>query len=300
METVNDNEVIGNGDDVRLDRLTALMRQRLAARVDSGEAEAMVRTIFGVLKGWTPIDLALHRDSTVSGYIARKAMSAVGRVVAGEPLQYVLGETRFYGNTLVVTPAVLIPRPETEELVDMIVDRNSGADLRVLDLCTGSGCIAVSLARALRFASVTAVDLSADALAVARENASRLRVRVDFRQEDVLTMKPVAGGYDIIVSNPPYVLDSERSAMSPEVLDHEPAMALFVPDDDALRFYRAITRYAAVALVAGGRLYFEINPLKAADVRGLLESDGFVDVEIARDMTGRERFACAVKPRGDE
>lgn len=286
--------------EMRLDELTARMKARLAGHVDAGEAEAMVRTIFGVLKGWTPVDLALKRDSTVSDYIARKAMGAVERVVAGEPLQYVLGETRFYGNTLVVTPAVLIPRPETEELVDIIVDRNDETDLRVLDLCTGSGCIAVSLARALRFASVTAVDLSAEALAVARENASRLKVRVDFVQEDVLTMKPVAGTYDIIVSNPPYVLESERSAMSATVLDHEPQMALFVPDDDALRFYKAITRYATDALVAGGRLYFEINPLKAGEIRELLTSAGFVGVEIVKDMTGRERFACAVKPRGDE
>lgn len=287
-------------NEITLQALTVRMKERLASAVAPDEAQAMVRTIFGALKGWTPVDLALKRDSTVSDFMARKAMQAVERVVAGEPLQYVLGETRFYGNTLAVTPAVLIPRPETEELVDMIVSDNPGEDLRVLDLCTGSGCIAVSLARALRFPVVTAVDLSEDALAVARENGERLRVKVDFRREDVLAMRDDGSRYDIIVSNPPYVLDSERSQMSPRVLDHEPAMALFVPDDDPLRFYKAIVAYASDALVAGGRLYLEINPMGVDGIRRLLVDVGLEDIDMIRDMTGRERFAKARKPSGNE
>lgn len=287
-------------NEITLQALTVKMKERLASAVAPDEAQAMVRTIFGALKGWTPVDLALKRDSTVSDFMARKAMEAVERVVAGEPLQYVLGETRFYGNTLAVTPAVLIPRPETEELVDMIVSDNTGEDLRVLDLCTGSGCIAVSLARALRFPVVTAVDLSEDALAVARENGERLRVKVDFRREDVLAMRDDGSRYDIIVSNPPYVLDSERSQMSPRVLDHEPAMALFVPDDDPLRFYKAIVAYASDALVAGGRLYLEINPMGVDGIRRLLVDVGLEDIDMIRDMTGRERFAKARKPSGNE
>lgn len=287
-------------NEITLQALTVRMKERLASAVAPDEAQAMVRTIFGALKGWTPVDLALKRDSTVSDFMARKAMQAVERVVAGEPLQYVLGETRFYGNTLAVTPAVLIPRPETEELVDMIVSDNTGEDLRVLDLCTGSGCIAVSLARALRFPVVTAVDLSEDALAVARENGERLRVKVDFRREDVLAMRDDGSRYDIIVSNPPYVLDSERSQMSPRVLDNEPAMALFVPDDDPLRFYKAIVAYASDALVAGGRLYLEINPMEVDGIRRLLVDAGLEDIDMIRDMTGRERFAKARKPSGNE
>lgn len=287
-------------NEITLQALTVRMKERLASAVAPDEAQAMVRTIFGALKGWTPVDLALKRDSTVSDFMARKAMQAVERVVAGEPLQYVLGETRFYGNTLAVTPAVLIPRPETEELVDMIVSDNTGEDLRVLDLCTGSGCIAVSLARALRFPVVTAVDLSEDALEVARENGERLRVKVDFRREDVLAMRDDGSRYDIIVSNPPYVLDSERSQMSPRVLDNEPAMALFVPDDDPLRFYKAIVAYASDALVAGGRLYLEINPMEVDGIRRLLVDAGLEDIDMIRDMTGRERFAKARKPSGNE
>ena len=287
-------------NEITLQALTGRMKERLASVVSPEEAQAMVRTIFGAFKGWTPVDIALKRDSTVSDFMTRKAMEAVERVVAGEPLQYVLGETRFYGNTLAVTPAVLIPRPETEELVDMIVSDNTGEDLRVLDLCTGSGCIAVSLARALRFPVVTAVDLSAAALSVARENGKRLRVKVDFRQEDVLSMRDDGSRYDIIVSNPPYVLDSERGQMSQRVLDHEPAMALFVPDSDPLRFYRAIVAYADDALVAGGRLYLEINPMEANAIRRLLAEAGVEESDVRRDMTGRERFAKARKPSGDE
>lgn len=287
-------------NEITLQALTGRMKERLASVVSPEEAQAMVRTIFGAFKGWTPVDIALKRDSTVSDFMTRKAMEAVERVVAGEPLQYVLGETRFYGNTLAVTPAVLIPRPETEELVDMIVSDNTGEDLRVLDLCTGSGCIAVSLARALRFPVVTAVDLSAAALSVARENGKRLRVKVDFRQEDVLSMRDDGSRYDIIVSNPPYVLDSERGQMSQRVLDHEPAMALFVPDSDPLRFYRAIVAYADDALVAGGRLYLEINPMEANAIRRLLADAGLEEIDVIKDMTGRERFAKARKPSGDE
>lgn len=289
-----------NVDEITLKTLIDRMKSRLASVVAPDEGEAMVRAIFGALKDWTPVDIALKRDSTVSDFIARKAMDAVERVVAGEPLQYVLGETRFYGNTLKVTPAVLIPRPETEELVDMIVSDNPGEDMRVLDLCTGSGCIAVSLARALRFPVVTAVDISADALAVARENGQRLRVKADFRREDVLAMHDDGSRYDIIVSNPPYVLDSERSQMSPRVLDHEPAMALFVPDDDPLLFYKAIVAYASDALVAGGRIYLEINPMEVDGIRRLLVDAGLEDIDIIRDMTGRERFAKARKPSDDE
>lgn len=290
---------IENADDrgtITLHQLVGLMHGRLDDKYGRAESEAMIRVIFSHLKGWTPVDLVIRRDETVSGFIAEKAMSIVDKLMKDYPLQYIIGETRFYGNTLVVSPDVLIPRPETEELVDIIVKDNNATDLRVLDLCTGSGCIAVSLARALRFPKVKAVDLSEAALTVARENAARLKVNVDFIRDDVLAMKPVSDSFDIIVSNPPYVLDSERSAMSDNVLCHEPPMALFVPNDDALKFYRPIARQAIVSLSPGGRLYLEINPLKADDMRQLLTGTGFLDVDIVRDMAGKERFALAQKP----
>lgn len=282
--------------EITLNELMKRMRGRLTEKYDSGEADAMVRVVMQHLKGWSAVDLVLKRDSLLSCYISEKAMAIVERVMADEPLQYVLGETRFYGNTLVVSPAVLIPRPETEELVDIIVKQNQGTDLSVLDLCTGSGCIAVSLARALRFPVVEAVDLSGEALEVARENARRLKVKVTLSCRDVLTLgRGVQERYDIIVSNPPYVLESERVNMEANVLDHEPEMALFVPDDDALRFYKAIAEYAIEALKCGGRLYFEINPLEADNMAKMLTEKGFDDVDIVTDMAGKKRFAIAVK-----
>lgn len=282
--------------EITLNELMKLMRGRLTEKYDSGEADAMVRVVMQHLKGWSAVDLVLKRDSLLSSYISEKAMAIVKRVMNDEPLQYVLGETRFYGNTLVVSPAVLIPRPETEELVDIIVKQNQGADMSVLDLCTGSGCIAVSLARALRFPVVEAVDLSREALEVARENARRLKVRVALSCRDVLKLgRGVSERYDIIVSNPPYVLESERVNMEANVLDHEPEMALFVPDDDALRFYKVIAEYAIEALKCGGRLYFEINPFEADNMAKMLTEKGFEDVDIVTDMAGKKRFAIAVK-----
>ncbi len=282
--------------EITLNELMKRMRGRLIEKYDSGEADAMVRVVMQHLKGWSAVDLVLKRDSLLSCYISEKAMAIVKRVMNDEPLQYVLGETRFYGNTLVVSPAVLIPRPETEELVDIIVKQNQGADLSVLDLCTGSGCIAVSLARALRFPVVEAVDLSKEALEVACENIRRLKVKVTLSCRDVLTLgRGENERYDIIVSNPPYVLESERVNMEANVLDYEPEMALFVPDDDALRFYKAIAEYAIEALKCGGRLYFEINPLEADDMAKMLTEKGFEDVDIVTDMAGKKRFAIAVK-----
>lgn len=288
-------------EEMTVRELTGLMCGRLADKYGKDEATAMVRVVMQYLKGWSAVDLVLKRDSSVSDYIAEKVFGIVDRLMNDEPLQYIVGETRFYGNTLKVSPAVLIPRPETEELVDMIVKQNQEKDLAVLDFCTGSGCIAVSLARVLRFPMVRAVDLSTDALEVARENARMLKVKVDFECQDVLAMDATdENRYDIIVSNPPYVLDSERKDMLPNVLDHEPAMALFVPDDDALRFYRAIADYGLSALKCGGRLYFEINPIEADNLVDMLEKRGYVDIETVVDMLGKRRFAIARKTYGND
>ena len=217
--------------------------------------------------------------------------------MAGEPVQYAVGKARFMGNDFIVTPDVLIPRPETAGLVDMIVDRWGGrSDLDVCDVGTGSGCIAISLARALPFCRVTAIDVSAAAIAVARLNAASLKVNIDFVEADILTAVPPRGLYDIIVSNPPYVTQSESADMDARVLDYEPGAALFVPDDDPLRFYRAIAAYGRAALKSGGMLYFEINQNFPDQTVALLESKGFIDVAARRDFKGNYRYVSAVQP----
>ncbi len=277
----------------------ASITTRLTPEYGAGEAKAMARIIFENLKGWTPVDLALKASDEVSPFIQDKIDAVVARLLAGEPIQYIFGNARFYGMTFEVSPATLIPRPETEELIDLIVKEQGGRDdLKVLDAGTGSGCIAIALARNLPFSQVTATDLSADALEIARNNAVRLKTKVNFLADDILCPVGAAEGepYDIIVSNPPYIAEQERASMEPNVLEHEPAMALFVPDDDPLKFYRALTRFAlSGGLADGGSLYFEINPIYAADLVEMMKREGFGDVTILRDMYGKERFAVARK-----
>ena len=271
------------------------MTQLLAEKYGSREAAAMIRMMIEEVMGWSAIDIALRSDYEMTRATADRLRNIAERVYAGEPIQYVLGVATFHGLRFKVTTATLIPRPETSELVDMIVDdAKETKDLRILDCGTGSGCIAIALARALPFSRVTGIDISDEALAVARENASALRASASFLRQDILSLTDEEQrAYDIIVSNPPYIAEHERSGMEPNVVEHEPHTALFVPDDDPLRFYTAIGHYGLTALSAGGRLYFEINPLYADQLKQEIEQMGYHDVEITRDMYGRQRFMTA-------
>ena len=204
------------------------LRENLAGVYDPREIESMTRVIFEDVLLWKPVDIVMRDQEPLPSFFDTKLNGIIDRLLRHEPLQYILGKARFHGHSFAVTPATLIPRPETEQLVDMIVDQNPGSDLRVLDIGTGSGCIAISLARALKFAHVTATDISPQALAVAQQNAAALKTRVSFVQQDILTTQAPREAWDIIVSNPPYITMSERSAMERNVLDYEPGSALFV------------------------------------------------------------------------
>lgn len=272
--------------------------ERLSPAVmERREALANVRLALMSLKSWSQIDLAVKSTDEISDFIEGKLESIVDRLLRHEPIQYILGYADFYGLKFKVTPDVLIPRPETAELVDMIVSDAGGRnDLRVLDICTGSGCIAIALARNLPFSHVKGIDISDKALEVAKDNSVSLHTKVDFIKDDALGLSaPAVPLYDIIVSNPPYIAESERKDMDKNVLDFEPSMALFVPDDDPLRFYKAISAYAGRALVDSGRLYFEINPLFADQLSDMLKSDGWADVTVTRDIHGRNRFMSACR-----
>lgn len=275
------------------------VKARLTSALGSeGEADAATRIIFEDVAGYDRKYLFINGEREMTDFMAGKIDAVVAKVEHGEPVQYAVGRARFMGNDYAVTPAVLIPRPETAGLVDAITDAFGNlSDLDVLDIGTGSGCIAIELARVLPFSRVTAFDISDDALDVARGNARRLGASVNFVHADILTAKaPGAPLYDIIVSNPPYICDSEKAEMDARVLDYEPASALFVPDSDPLRFYRAIAAYAKAALRPNGGLFFEINSLYYQQIGQMLTAEGFADVSVTRDYRGLYRYASARKP----
>lgn len=264
---------------------------RLEPSVGQSESAAMADVILSDMLNYRPSDLILHADRQLMPDTEKRMMDIAGKVVDGMPLQYAIGKAYFHGRLFAVTPATLIPRPETSQLVDIIVDAwRTRRDLRILDIGTGTGCIAISLALDLPFAHVTALDISTAAVEVARNNAAEMKAKVNFEVADILHATPAAQ-YDIIVSNPPYVLDRERAAMDARVTDYEPESALFVPDSDPLMFYTAIARFARRALEPEGALYFEINPLCAELLSAELYKLGFSDVTILPDYKGNKRFA---------
>ena len=271
------------------------LRSELSGCYDSREIEGMTRIIFEDVLLWQPVDIVMRDGEQLPEFFDSRLASIITRLKQHEPLQYILGKARFHGHSFAVTPATLIPRPETEQLVDMIVDENPGSDLAVLDIGTGSGCIAISLARALKFAQVTATDVSPDALAVARHNATALKTRVRFIEQDILTCSAPSQAWDIIVSNPPYITEQEKATMERNVLDYEPHSALFVPNDDPMLFYRPIAAYASRSLKNGGRLYLEINRAMAQQVSDILRQAGLSNIHIHNDFNGNNRFITATK-----
>ena len=273
------------------------IKQHLAPVVGEREAYWMARDIFDDVMGYSEVDMLVNGNEVLSDFVLGKLDAVVNRVTQGEPLQQVLGWARFAGNQFKVTRDTLIPRPETQELVDLIISRHGEEkDLRVMDVGTGSGCIAITLARGLKFPQVLAIDISQGALDVASENAKMLKTRVNFECRDALSLTPKRGEkYDIIVSNPPYIAEYERKDMEHSVLDYEPSTALFVPNDDPLRFYRAIASFAVEALSQGGHIYYEINPLFASEMLEMMRGMGYNDIEIINDMQGRKRMLCARK-----
>lgn len=272
------------------------LRRELEPEYGRYEAEAMTEYQFRHLKGWNRTQLLSNGDLPVSERMLSVAGRILNRLAEHEPLQYILGDARFYGMDLHVAPGVLIPRPETAELVDGIVDRNRDrSDLRVLDVGCGSGAISVALARNLPFSRVSGLDVSPEAIEIARGNAKELKVNVDFVQADIFAWQGEPDSFDIVVSNPPYIAEFEKKDMEANVLEYEPVQALFVPDDDPLRFYRCICEVAWNVLVSGGQLWFEINPLYASQMRQLMTDTGFSDVETWLDSYGRMRFAYGIR-----
>ena len=270
--------------------------QTLTPMHGAQEARAIVYALLEDVFGLRKTDVLLGKFDALSEAEKLHFAECAKRLSTGEPLQYVAGTAPFGELRFEVTPATLIPRPETLELVEWVVaDEKVKSALRLLDIGTGSGCIAISLAKRLPQAAVSAWDISSEALAVARRNAERNGVVVDFKQVDVLHVTE-AEPYDCIVSNPPYICEEEKAEMTDSVLLHEPHTALFVPNTDPLRFYRAIAQLALSNLSPGGTLYFEINRAYGAETCNLLRDLGFRDVELRKDFYGNDRMVKGVKP----
>ena len=297
--------------------------QSLTPLYDAGEAQAIVRTVLDVEYGMTLTDIICGKVNELSSDEERNLEEIIIRLQNGEPVQYVLGEADFAGRTFHVEPGVLIPRPETAELCQWIEENVSSLEAdeskQILDICTGSGCIAITLGLTIPNSEVTGWDISEDALRIAQGNMEMLKagnVRIEYQDALMLPKaaeaaeiseiseaakmseaaeadSALAKNWDIIVSNPPYICEKEKADMEKNVLEHEPSIALFVPDEDPLKFYRAIAEYASSALKSGGALYFEINPIYEKETREMLQSLGFKDIETKDDAFGKKRMMKA-------
>lgn len=289
--------------------------KRLTVIYNEREAQAIVRTVLDALFGMSLTDICLGKVTQLSADDTTRLEKIMQRLEKSEPVQYVLGAEWFAGRLFDVAPGVLIPRPETEDLVKWACDEAKEKEKEdnskeergkeekevskkgeeaphpsILDIGTGSGCIAITVALALPQVRVTAWDISTDALAIAAGNAHKLGASVRFEHQDALSAPDDEERWDVIVSNPPYICDRERANMSDNVLSYEPELALFVPDSDPLLFYRAIARYASKALKPGGRLLFETNTAYAHEVAQVMADEGFTAIEVRNDCFGKPRM----------
>jgi release factor glutamine methyltransferase len=235
----------------------------------------------------------LYRDTD-----AQVVGDIIERVNNHEPIQYILGSAHFFGRTFTVTPAVLIPRPETEEIIRIVksfLDNQNNRDIKILDIGTGSGCIAITIAKEISHAVVFASDVSLEALSVAKQNSELHSAPIQLMHHNILKQDLPFQMFDVIVSNPPYVREQERDSMSANVLLHEPELALFVPNDEPLLFYDSVVEKSSTALVPGGMLAVEINAQFAQQVKSLFESTGFQELQIWKDISGKDRIVTGIK-----
>ena len=266
-----------------------------AGLYDEVERCAVAERLCADLYGFGRFDVVMNGEAEPANFYTEEFEEQLRRVAQGEPVQYIVGSTEFYGRTFAVRSGVLIPRPETEELVALIVRENRTPNPRIIDLGTGSGAIAVSLACEIEGARVEALDLSEVAVEVASANAQRNGADVRVQRGDIFLWEPQSECYDVVVSNPPYIPLCERVEMARNVTDYEPSEALFVPDERPLVYYERIADVALVALRNGGKLYFEIHERLADETAQMLREKGLCDVELHKDMNGKPRMMVCTK-----
>ncbi len=271
------------------------IRENLSGLYPQRETESFIKLIFSQLCGYSVTDFILHKDNILSDDMRRQIEDITEKLIQKVPIQYALGYTDFYGYNFQVSPDVLIPRPETEELVSWIIEENPQFEGNLADLGTGSGCIAISLALAFPLAYTEGWDISDAALQIAAANGTRLKAGTKWIKNDILNFIPRENDlrFDIIVSNPPYVCEQEKQDMDANVLEYEPHTALFVPDDDPLLFYRKIAEISRSLLHHEGELFFEINERFGKECQELLADMNFHDIRIKHDIFGKERMIAA-------
>lgn len=273
--------------------IIVLFHEELDEMYGAGEVGVFLDMLFEAFLGWDKVRLLTSKEQTIDQSDLLRFHWALKDLKRHRPIQHIIGYTDFCGCRIGVSPDVLIPRPETEEMVEWIGRRSEVGGQSCLDLCTGSGCIAIALKKAFPAAELTAVDVSSAALEMARQNAKNNGVELRLVEADVLDgVNGLNGQYGLIVSNPPYVMERERSQMAANVLDYDPALALFVPDDDPLRFYRAIAKIAKEHLAKDGLLVVEINEALADETSTLLRDYGFFP-EVHTDFRGKARWISA-------
>ena len=273
----------------------SLIRNELKDQYPPGEIRGFTELIFEHLLNYTKTDILINNNTKLSKSAFFQIKEFIYQLRSFKPIQYILGESWFFDLKLEVSPDVLIPRQETEELVKWVIDTTGRNSVKVLDIGTGSGCIGIALALNLPFSEIVATDISEKAISLAERNAQLCGAGIEFILEDIFTPVIVKSGkYDIIVSNPPYVTESEKLLTDKNVLHYEPVAALFVPDHQALIYYEAIVALAREVLNPGGRLFFEINESKLAEIEQLLKRQMFSNVELRKDINGKYRMARAV------
>ncbi len=288
---------------MRIVDFKAEFKTQLASIYPEQEIQSFFKLLLTHIIGWSMVDLILAPQKRMNTAQKEQFTDALSRLKKEEPIQYILGETEFCELRFKVNPNVLIPRPETEELVrwiveDMKTSRPAGNPVSILDIGTGSGCIPISLAKTLSGVQVSAIDISEGALQLARENASLNEVEVKFIKKDILQSRSMPQKFDVIVSNPPYVRELEKTRMRKNVLAYEPHQALFVTDEDALLFYRKILAFSKTQLHPQGRIYFEINQYVKPDLEELFKQQGFFDYTFKKDIFDNWRMARVIM-KGD-
>lgn len=277
-------------------RIIKAIKDELGSCYPIGETTALIRIISTEILDIPQSTFILKEDVILTPEQETLLYSTIERLKKHEPIQYIQGFCDFCGLTFKVTQETLIPRPETSELVEWITEEQKEKEVKILDIGTGSGCIAITLSNKLPGCNIAAWDISPGALAVAEENNRNNGTEVIFSQVDILAYQPQDEMFGIIVSNPPYIKEKEKKSMEANVLDWEPHTALFVPDNDPLLFYRTIAKKALVMLTSGGTLYFEINRAHGAETVEMLQSLGYKEIELRKDIAGNDRMIKATRP----